>query len=408
MHIRPILSTLARHKTAAALIIIEVAISCANLCNALFIVSQRLSAITQPSGMDDKHLVILRASGIGQVDQALARTQEDLAALRAIPGVSSATIVNQLPFQGSAWNTSISTAPNGEGTMVNAAQYNLAPGSLQTLGLPLVAGREQGNEDFYTPEEIGQRMQSGEGLQLSLMISQELADKLFPEGNAVGKSLYMGPYPLTVIGVTGTLKRPNSSFGAMEYSLMMPVHISYADGGMYVLRVDDPALRDEVMQAANEVLIKRDPNRLVRPPQTFEEQRNKYFSADRDMVGLLIVVSLLLLLVTALGIVGLASFWVGQRTKQIGIRRALGATRGQILQYFLTENALLVGGGIVLGMLMTYGLNQWLMGTYALPRLPLYYLPVGAAVLWLLGLASVYGPARRASMIPPAVAARST
>ena len=58
-------------------------------------------------------------------------------------------------------------------------------------------------------------------------------------------------------------------------------------------------------------------------------------------------------------------------------------------------------------MLRSYGLNQWLMGQYSLPRLPLYYLPIGAVVLWALGLLSVYGPARRAASVPPAVATRS-
>src|SRR5690606_19519717 len=114
-----------------------------------------------------------------------------------------------------------------------------------------------------------------------------------------------------------------------------------------------------------------------------------------------------LLLVTALGIVGLASFWVAQRTRQIGVRRALGATRGQILRYFQTENFLLVTIGIVLGMGLAFGLNQLLMRHYELPRLPLAYLPIGAGVLWALGQAAVLWPARRAANVPPAVATRS-
>jgi putative ABC transport system permease protein len=114
-----------------------------------------------------------------------------------------------------------------------------------------------------------------------------------------------------------------------------------------------------------------------------------------------------LLVVTALGIVGLASFWVQQRTKQIGIRRALGATRGQILRYFQTENFLLATIGIALGMLLAYAINQLLMSKYELPRLPLMYLPVGAIALWLLGQFAVFWPARRAAAVPPAVATRS-
>jgi len=113
-----------------------------------------------------------------------------------------------------------------------------------------------------------------------------------------------------------------------------------------------------------------------------------------------------LLVVTAFGIVGLASFWVQQRTKMIGTRRALGATRGQILRYFQAENLLLTSAGIVLGMLGAFGINQWLMTQYELPRLPLAYLPLGAAALWALGQLAVLAPARRAAGVSPALAMR--
>jgi putative ABC transport system permease protein len=135
--------------------------------------------------------------------------------------------------------------------------------------------------------------------------------------------------------------------------------------------------------------------------------RDDYYRQDRSMMWLLVAVCIALLVVTALGIVGLASFWVQQRTKQIGVRRALGATRGQILRYFQTENFLLATLGIVIGMMLAYGINQLLMGRYELPRLPALYLPIGAVVLWLLGQLAVFGPARRAAAVPPAVATRT-
>ena len=125
------------------------------------------------------------------------------------------------------------------------------------------------------------------------------------------------------------------------------------------------------------------------------------------MAWLLGAVCIALMVVTALGIVGLASFWVQQRTKQIGVRRALGATRSQILRYFQTENFLLATMGIELGMLGAYGLNQLLMTYYEFPRLPEIYLPIGAVALWLLGQIAVFGPAKRAAAVPPAVATRS-
>jgi putative ABC transport system permease protein len=98
---------------------------------------------------------------------------------------------------------------------------------------------------------------------------------------------------------------------------------------------------------------------------------------------------------------------VQQRTRQIGIRRALGATRRQILRYFQTENFLLATVGIAIGMALAYGMNLYLMKHYETPRLPILYLPLGAAALWALGQIAVLGPAMRAATVPPAVATRT-
>jgi putative ABC transport system permease protein len=141
--------------------------------------------------------------------------------------------------------------------------------------------------------------------------------------------------------------------------------------------------------------------------QTLGDLRHRYFRNDRAMAGMLVGVIAALLLVTALGIVGLASFWVAQRRKQIGVRRALGATRSDILRYFQTENFLIVSFGIGLGMVLAFGLNLALMSHYELPRLPLYYLPIGALSLWVLGQLAVLAPALRAAAVPPVVATRS-
>jgi len=124
-------------------------------------------------------------------------------------------------------------------------------------------------------------------------------------------------------------------------------------------------------------------------------------------VWMLMLVCVVMLAVTAFGIVGLTSFWVGQRRQQIGIRRAVGATRGHIMQYFQTENFLLSTAGVVLGMLLAFGINLYLMSRYEMSRMPWYYLPVSAVALWLLGQLAVLGPARRAAAVPPVVATRS-
>jgi len=407
MEIRPILSTLARHKMAAALIVLEIALSCAIICNALFIVSQRMETLNLASGMDDDRLIEIGLSGIGQQTDGDARSAEDLATLRAIPGVERVAITNQLPFQNGSWNTSLSLTPEQEVPTVNATQYMVSEGTLATMGLKLIAGRDF-TADEYKSSDVLEAAGDVSGLSSAIILSKPAADKMFPGGGAVGKTVYMANIPLTIVGVVDTLLRPNMQSNNRTFSIIFPIRMNFANGGRYLIRVADPARRAEVLEQALAALDKNDPNRLVWRKLTFEEGRANFFANDRDMIGLLLIVSGLLLLVTALGIVGLASFWVQQRTKQIGIRRALGATKGQILRYFQTENFLLATIGILIGMLLAYLLNQWLMGRYELPRLPLLYLPIGAGALWLLGQLAVFGPARRAAAIPPAVATRST
>jgi putative ABC transport system permease protein len=115
----------------------------------------------------------------------------------------------------------------------------------------------------------------------------------------------------------------------------------------------------------------------------------------------------MVLAITAAGIVGLTSFWVGQRRKQIGVRRALGATRRDILGYFLTENLLICAGGVAVGALLAVGLNLWMVTQFELSRVPLAYVAVGVVALLALGQAAVRAPALRAARGSPVDATRS-
>lgn len=404
MDIRPILTTLLRHKTAAALIVLEIALSCAIICNALFLIGSRLDRIRETSGLAEDELVRVQIAGIGTDDNAAALTRSDLAVLRGLPGVKAATVVNQVPFVNSSWNSGISLSPEQERPTLNATLYFAEEQTIDTFGLDIVAGRA------FQPGEFVDLVPTLSPKDSSAIITRSMAERLFPGQSAVGKSIYIGDANIRIVGVVKHLVRPSEQGGVVEheYSMLFPARAPYTQGGNYLLRTD-PARRAEVLKAAIAALEKNGPNRLIllENTKTVSELRDEYYREDRAMAWLLVAVVVALLVVTALGIVGLASFWVQQRTKQIGVRRALGATRGQILRYFQTENFLLAGIGIALGMLMAYGINQLLMTHYELPRLPALYLPVGAVALWLLGQIAVYGPARRAAAVPPAIATRN-
>lgn len=420
MDIRPILSTLSRHKTAASLIVLEIALSCAIICNAVFLISQRLERMQRPTGMADSELVRINVAGIGEDENAGALVKQDIAALRSLPGVEAATSLNHVPFDNSSWNSSISLQPEQPMPNLNSAVY-LGENLVQTLGLRIVEGRDFKPDEYADWEGLNEP--DSKLTVPAAILTREVAEKLFPGESAVGRNIYSwnsNDAPHRVVGVVERLIRPNDNGGSAEsgYSMLLPVH--NVTMGRFALRTD-PARRAEVVKAAIAALERNSARRIIlRPDLQNRDTHNRgtdrgfftdvianYYRQDRAMAWLLVAVCIALLVVTALGIVGLASFWVQQRTKQIGVRRALGATRTQILRYFQTENFLLATIGIVLGMLLAYAINQLLMGKYELPRLPLFYLPVGAVALWLLGQIAVYWPARRAASVPPALATRS-
>ena len=410
MDIRPILSTLMRHKTAAALIVVEIALTCAIICNALFMISDRLSQVREVSGIAEEELVRVQISGIGSDTDQVARTRTDLASLRAIPGVKDATVLNQVPFVNSSWNSGVRLQQEQQQSTLTATTYMAEDQFIETLGLTLVAGRDFNADEYREASDLLERT-TEDGNIPATIITRSLADKLFPGEDAIGKTFYSwGDAPIRVVGVVEHLVRPGGMGGPAEreYAMVFPLRPHYNLGGNYVIRTD-PDRRTEVLAAAKAVLQANGADRIIQEEnsKTFEQLRREYYQAPRAMAWLLGIVCVALLLVTALGIIGLASFWVQQRTKQIGVRRALGATRGQILRYFQTENFLLASIGIALGMLLAFAINQLLMGKYEMARLPLYYLPAGALLLWTLGQLAVYAPARRAASVPPAVATRS-
>ena len=409
MEIRPILSTLMRHKTAATLIVLEIALTCAIICNALFMIGERITQVNEVSGLVENELVRVQLIAVGNDENAEAQTRADLAALRALPGVTAATVLNQVPFVNSSWNSGVRLKDDQTQSTLNATTYMAEDQFIETLGLTLVAGRDFLPDEFLEFEAVNSAV--GSVNIPSAIITRVMAEKLFPGEDPIGKNFYSwGEAPTRVVGVVDHLVRPSMQGGPgqREYTMVFPIRASYNVGGNYLVRTS-PERRDEVLKASVDLLRKNGPTRIIldENTKTVEELRSEFYQQPRSLAWLLGAVCIALLFVTALGIVGLASFWVQQRTKQIGVRRALGATRGQILRYFQTENFLLASIGIVLGMLMAYGINQLLMGKYELPRLPLYYLPFGAVALWLLGQVAVFGPARKAASVPPAVATRS-
>lgn len=404
MEFRPILSALLRHKTVPLLMILEVALSCAVLCNAIFIIAGHAQHMSRASGVDEDQLVNIAVTDLSTGRSPGAMRREDLAALASIAHVTSVTSINQVPFGSGVWASGVSLSRDPPQPDLHASNYMDDGSMLKTLGLQLVEGRTFG-PDEYIEYSVLNAPDSGVSIP-SVILSKALALRLFHGDEAVGKQIYAwGDSPIRVVGVIDRLLAPGNgnNFMRSDETMIFPVRVAE---GNYLLRTD-PSYREEVLKAAETALLQANPNRVIDARQTVSHMRDDFYSRDRSVIWLLVAVCAALLAVTALGIVGLASFWVQQRTRQIGVRRALGATRRQILNYFQLENFMLASAGVIAGTVMAFGINHVLTGRYEVPVLPWYYPAISAVGLWVLGQCSVFWPARRAASVAPAVATRN-
>ena len=403
MEIRPIISALMRSKVAMILIGLQVALTLAIVCNSLFIINQRLERMQRPSGMNEADTFWFGSSGFGQGFDAYATQAADLQLLRQMPGVVAASPAWSVPMSGGGWSTGINLQPKQKTSTADTALYIVDDQGVNAYGTHLIAGRD------FKPEEVANATFGDRLRPASIIVTKALADKLFPDGDAIGKQVYLeeDPPTTTIVGIVDRLQQPWVDSDTIEYATLVPAHMPYGSFTRYLVRTE-PGRRDEVLKTVEQKLGESNRSRIIGKVRTVEQTRREAYAGDRAMMIILGTVIFLLLTITALGIVGMASFWVAQRTKQIGTRRALGATRFDILRYFLTENFLITTAGLLVGGVLTYAFSLWLLTHVADAKLlPWYYVPVGFVSLWLLGQIAVLGPATRASRVPPAVATRS-
>lgn len=410
---RHIIKPLFRHRMMPLLVVLQVALACAIACNALFLLQQRLVPIVSPDGVGhpDRLIVAWNIAPRGE-PWPTSRLTQVASELRATPGVLSASVAGSWPMETVVQMNGGVLGEGAHPAKADAAVY-IGSNLVDTLGLKLVAGR-----DFSATEEGVVYKDVGINASGPTIITRALADRLFPDGNALGHVVRIGDDAdagrRTVVGVIEHLMR--NKFGQdnredIDYSMLFPGMPSNWPMPIFAVRTRSAAEVGIVLKAVK-ATVKRDlgPEMIqgVDPAyEMFGRMRERMLAQSKAAVWLLSGVSLIVLLVTVAGIMGLTSYWVQQRTRQIGIRRALGACRGNILRDVQLENFLVVGTGILFGMVLAYAINLWLMHHYELSRLPLTYLPYGAVLMLLLGQLAVLSPALRASRVPPVVATRS-
>ena len=203
MTVLPILAALKRHKAGTVLIALQIALTLAIVCNALFIIQQRVAHVVRPSGVMESELLTVQNRWVGVDDASTeALTRGDLVALRGLAGVADASYSNSYPLRGGGMSLGIKLNPDARKSMTQAAIYFSDDHSLNTLGAKLVAGRN------FRPDEITWITENAFDAPAQVIITKALADKVFPHGTALGKTVYLldTPKPSTIIGVVERLQ----------------------------------------------------------------------------------------------------------------------------------------------------------------------------------------------------------
>lgn len=411
MEIRPILSALLRNKTGPVLVAIQVALSLAILANALYIVNVRQAVAARSSGVvneADVFQLSVRNMDVSEHNEQLSVQKRQSAVLRGMPGVTSVARISMIPMSRNGSTTGISTSRKTGSPTEESGYYTTPDSIVTTWGLKLVEGRD------FLPGEIPE-INSTESTDRSpaAIVTRALAEKLFPgQSSFVGKEIFYGTGDdakgARIVGVLERLQTQRAELGpTAEYAIISPGRFTGpVASSLFTIRAE-PGQRDRIMKETEAAIRNASTGPVFTRLRTLDEMRVERYRADNALSWMLVTVSILLLLITASGIVGMASLWVQQRRKQIGVRRALGARRVDILRYFLTENVMITSCGVAAGLLLALGLNQLLVAKLEMARLPVEYMLGGAAVFFLLGIVAVYGPAWRAASISPAMATRS-
>lgn len=410
MEIRPLLSAMRRSKTGPLLVAAQVAVTLAVLVNIAYVIEQRLADAWRPSGMDFQNMLWVTIQPTVRHYNYPVAVKTDLDYLNALPGVVAATPISTLPQTFMNWGMPLGTDPKklqNPGSGVVGAIFMGTDRFIDALGLKLVAGRNFAPDVVLPPATDITAALARWAPQV--IITQALAQKLFPGGNALGKTLWAGVInkPAVIIGIAQLMRAnpvPLQDDGFATRIVILP---EIAPGpGTYVVRTQ-PGRRDEVMARIDRELAGLTPGRFISHMEAYDVTAARARRGLRSSVIILAAIAVLVLLVTVVGMAGLAAFHMTRRTRQLGIRRALGARKLHIVRYFLVEGWITTTGGVAVGCLLAVAASVELSRMYQLPRLPLYYLVGGVLLLWVVGLIAVLVPALRAASIPPAIATRT-
>ncbi|WP_372873237.1 FtsX-like permease family protein [Shewanella sp.] len=401
--IKPILSAMLRSRSAPILLLLQIILSVAIVANAAFIIHQRLGLMERASGVAETEVLSFKLYNFGEGMDLALRSRRDLEILRALPGVKNAAPVNMLPLGSSGWRSGYMDGPDPETakSLPSMAVYMGDEQLLDAFGLKLIEGRN------FLPGRIAQGLDDS-GVPREVIVTKAYAKAAFGDDSAIGKRVYEGGDTVfTIVGVVDKLQSAWVNDEDVENSVLVNVNMNGNGQFNTIVVRAEAADHARLKDAIKEALHRDEPRRVLFGFNSIAQYRESAYSQHAMMAFVLGAMIVLLLAITALGLSGMVMFNIERRTKQIGTRRALGATRGNILGWFLTENYLLLAAGALIGSLLAFELSRQLMQFFSLEALAWPYPLMTAVLLFLVTTVAVIIPARKAAAISPSIATRS-
>jgi putative ABC transport system permease protein len=327
-----------------------------------------------------------------------------LEAVRAMPGVETASLTTILPFNNGRRATSFNidgrtVAPNTDPP--NADNHEISSEYFKTLGIPIRAGRDFTDTDVRTSAGV-------------VIINEQLAKLHWPNENPLGKRLTVGspeevelygkPVSREIVGIIGNVKLLNLTD---EFNPELYIPAAQMPNSWMTLVVRGKAEPESLINSIRQVVRNIDPDQPIRRPLALETMVARSVAPQRFIAMLLVVFAGLAIALAVVGIYGVMTYVVTQRTQEIGIRLALGAQRGDVIRMVIAQGMRLAGLGIGVGLAAAFAVSRLLAKLLfeVSPNDAMAYAGVSVLLAAVVFLACLI-PARRASKVDPMIALR--
>jgi putative ABC transport system permease protein len=386
-----------RQRTRRLLVVTEIALALLLLVGTGLMVQsfRRLQEVDpgfNPDGVLTARLALSRANP--DTARVIGFFRELVERAEALPGVTAAAAVSYLPLgaDGARYAFSVEGQPPLETQLRPRTEFNVVtPGYFATMEIPLLQGRDLAERDRWESPAV-------------VVVNQSLARRFWPNESAIGKRLTLGEPEeggwMTVVGVVGDVKQRSLATESRPQMYGSQAQVGLPEMALLVRTAMDPSA---LAPAIRGIVATLDPTVPVSDIRSLTRVKGASIATDRFRAIVLATFALVALALAAIGVYGVISYGVVQRSQEIGIRMALGARRAEIIRLVVGEGMLTVAVGIVLGVLAAAGLARFLASLlYAVqPDDPAIFVAISCLIA-AVALAACVLPARRAMQVDPA------